>query len=376
MLSKDTLLYSLLAQMRKRGASDLLINANFPPSMKLDGELVLVSEEPLSPSEAHQIVNSSFNEKVRKEFEETKEANFSIMFDDIGRYRVSSFIQQGYAGMVIRATNSTVPSFEELQLPNILANVSMSKRGIVLVTGATGSGKSTTMASMIDYRNRNSHGHIISIEDPIEFMHSSKKCMVTQREVGMDTQSWHIALKNTLRQAPDVIVLGEIRDRDTMEYAIQYAETGHLCMGTLHANNSNQAIDRILSFFPKDQQRQVLVDVSLNLRSIICQRLIKKPKGGRAPAIEVMLGTPLIADLIMKGEVHALKEAMRHSKEQGMICFDDALFQLYEQDMISYEQALINADSENDVRLNIKLNSKKILNDNAMDNQDKNWQLV
>ncbi|MFM2345108.1 MAG: PilU, Type pilus twitching motility protein [Pseudomonadota bacterium] len=369
-------LHDLLAQMLEKKASDLLINSNFPPAVKVDGELILLSEYPLTSHEARELVLSSLNDKTRFEFKRTLEANFSLIFEDLGRFRVSAFMQQGIPGMVIRATNSCVPSFYDLHLPSVLENISLSKRGIVLVTGATGSGKTTSLAAMIDYRNTHSQGHIISIEDPIEFSHTSKKCMLTQREVGMDTQSWHIALKNTLRQAPDMIVLGEIRDRETMEYAIQYAETGHLCIATLHANNANQAIDRVLSFFPRDQQRQVLVDLSLNLRAIVSQRLIRKQNGGRVPAVEVMTGTPLVADLIFKGEIHALKDAIKSSKEQGMICFDDALFDLYEGDKISYEEALKNADSENDLRLKIKLHSKRSLDTKHIGNLNTKWQLV
>ncbi len=372
----QSVLHNLLAQMLEKKASDLLINANFPPAVKVDGELLLLSEYPLTSQEAREIVFSSLNDKVRFEFKRTLEANFSLIFEDLGRFRVSAFMQQGVPGMVIRATNSCVPGFHDLYLPSVLESISLSKRGIVLVTGATGSGKTTSLAAMIDYRNTHSQGHIISIEDPIEFSHTSKKCMLTQREVGMDTQSWHIALRNTLRQAPDMIVLGEIRDRETMEYAIQYAETGHLCISTLHANNSNQAIDRVLSFFPRDQQKQVLVDLSLNLRAIVSQRLIRKYNGGRVPAVEVMIGSPLVADLIFKGEIHALKEAIKNSKEQGMICFDEALFELYESDKISYDEALKNADSENDLRLKIKLQSKKINDNKNMNNLNTKWQLV
>jgi twitching motility protein PilU len=358
MINKDGLLYALMQQMIDRKASDLLINANFPPSLKIDGELVMATNIPLSSEQARDLVFSALNDKLRFEFKRLQEANFSLVVEDIGRFRISAFMQQGYPGMVIRATNSIIPSFSELHLPTNMADICTSKRGIIIVTGATGSGKTTTMASMIDYINMNAHGHIISIEDPIEFTHTSKKCMITQREIGMDTHSWQIALKNTLRQAPDVIVLGEIRDKETMEYAIQYAETGHLCITTLHANNSNQAIDRILSFFPRDEQHHILMDLSLNLRSIISQRLIRKISGGRLPAVEIMMGSPHVSDLILKGEIHNLKEAIKNSKHLGMICFDDALFHLYESGKINYEEALKNADSENDLRLNIKMNSK------------------
>jgi twitching motility protein PilU len=371
-------LNNLLYTMLEMGASDLLISAYFPPSVKVDGELIRLSEHALDLQAATELVFSTLNDKVRFEFKRNLEANFSLSLEEDKRFRVSAFMQQGRAGMVIRAINSKIPSFEGLHLPEVLQNISLTKRGIVLLTGSTGSGKTTSLAAMIDYRNTHSHGHIISIEDPIEFMHVSKLCMITQREIGMDTHSWQIALKNTLRQAPDMIVLGEIRDKETMEYAIQYAETGHLCIATLHANNSNQAIDRILNFFPNENRKQILIDISLNLRAIISQRLIRQKTSGRVPAVEVMLGTPLISDLIFKGEIHALKDAIKQSKEQGMICFDDALFNLYEEDKISYENALKNADSENDLRLKIKLYSqnKNNGNPNGNDKEEKKWQLV
>ncbi len=372
-------LNDLLYKMLEMGASDLLIGAHFPPSVKLDGELVRLSEKSLDTQESRDLVFSTLNDKTRFEFKRNLEANFSLTLEDNKRFRVSAFMQQGRAGMVIRCINSNIPTFKSLHLPSILESISLSKRGIVLLTGATGSGKTTSLAAMIDYRNTHSNGHIISIEDPIEFTHTSKLCMITQREIGMDTHNWQVALKNTLRQAPDVIVLGEIRDKETMEYAIQYAETGHLCIATLHANNSNQAIDRVINFFPNENRKQILIDISLNLRAIVSQRLIRKKTSGRVPAVEVMLGTPFIADLIFKGEIHALKDAIKNSKEQNMICFDDALFNLYEEGAISYENALKNADSENDLRLKIKLYSqhKKDKNMNDKDNNNENkWQLV
>jgi twitching motility protein PilU len=303
------------------------------------------------------LVRSIMNERQTKEFEDTRECNFAIAAPDAGA-SACRFIQQGRAGMVLRTINTRIPSVDDLDLPPTLHEIVMSKRGLVIVTGATGSGKSTSLAAMLDHRNAHSYGHIITIEDPIEYVHAHQNCIVTQREVGIDTESWHIALKNTLRQAPDVILIGEIRDRDTMEYAMQYAETGHLCLATLHANNANQAIDRIVNFFPEEKRQQLLIDLSLNLKAMISQRLLPRPQGPRA-GVEIMIGTPLVADLIFKGEIHELKEVIKKSREQGMISFDQALFELYETEKITYEDALKNADSLNDLRLMIKLHSKR-----------------
>lgn len=353
-------MYDLLRLMLSKKGSDLFITADFPPAFKIDGKMTPVSNQPLSLQHTVELARAIMNDRQAAEFEATKECNFAISPTSIGRFRVNAFMQQGRVGMVLRTINSDIPTFEDLKLPPILKEVAMTKRGLVIMVGATGSGKSTTLAAMIGYRNDNSYGHIITIEDPVEYVHPHKNCIITQREVGVDTESWEAALKNTLRQAPDVIMIGEIRDRETMEHAIAFAETGHLCLATLHANSANQALDRILNFFPEDRRQQLLMDLSLNLRGMISQRLVPKMNTrGRAAAIEVMLNTPLIADLIFKGEVHEIKELMKRSRELGMQTFDQALFDLYETDEISYEDALRNADSVNDLRLNIKLNSAK-----------------
>ena len=300
------------------------------------------------------------NDKQAAEFEAKKECNFAINPASIGRFRVNAFVQQGRAGMVLRTINTSIPDFDELKLPSVLKDVVMSKRGLVLFVGGTGSGKSTSLAAMIGYRNQNSYGHIITIEDPVEYVHEHRNCIITQREVGVDTETWEAALKNTLRQAPDVILIGEIRERDTMEHAIAFAETGHLCLGTLHANSTNQALDRIINFFPEERRQQLLMDLSLNLRGICSQRLIPLKEGkGRAAAVEVLLNSPLVSDLIFKGDVHEIKEIMKKSRELGMQTFDQALFDLYEGGRISYEDALRNADSVNDLRLEIKLRGKE-----------------
>jgi twitching motility protein PilU len=303
------------------------------------------------------------NDRQAAEFEATKECQFAISPGGIGRFRVSALVQQGNIGMVLRTINSKIPTFEELGLPAVLKDVCMTKRGLVIMVGATGSGKSTSLAAMVGYRNENSYGHIITIEDPIEYVHPHRNCVVTQREVGVDTESWENALKNTLRQAPDVILMGEVRDRETMDYAIAFAETGHLCMATLHANSSNQALDRIINFFPEERRPQLLMDLSLNLKGMVSQRLIPRREGkGRVAAVEVMLNSPLIADLIFKGDVHEIKEIMKRSKELGMQTFDMHLFDMYDNGVISYEDALRNADSVNDLRLSIKLHSKEAKN--------------
>jgi len=354
------LMHDLLRRMIERKGSDLFITAGFPPAIKIDGEIRPQSDKPLSPEQAATIVRAIMNDRQTREFDATKEANFAIAPPGIGRFRVSAFIQQGQSGCVLRTIQSKIPSIEELELPPILKDIVMSKRGLVIVVGATGSGKSTTLASMVGYRNEKTRGHIVTIEDPVEYVHPHRGCVVTHREVGVDTESWHMALKNTLRQAPDVIMIGEIRDRDTMEYGIQFAETGHLVLATLHANSSNQALDRIINFFPEEKREQLLMDLSLNIRAMVSQRLIPREKTeGRIAAMEIMLGTPLISDLIFRGEVAKIKEVMSRSNRLGMKTFDQALFDLFEAQQISYEEALRNADSKNELRLRIKLESKR-----------------
>ena len=351
-----TFMNSLLVMMVQRKASDLFLTAGFPPALKVDGEITPVSKTALTPMHTLTLARSIMNDKQAAEFERTSECNFAINPPGTGRFRCSAFMQQNHVGIVIRTINVTIPRFEELMLPPILRDIIMAKRGLVIFVGATGSGKTTSMAAMVDHRNRKSRGHIITIEDPIEFVHEHRNCIITQREIGSDTESWAVALKNTLRQAPDVIMIGEIRERETMDHAIAFAETGHLCLATLHANNTNQALDRIINFFPEERRQQLLMDLSLNLRSFISQRLIVKRDGkGRVPAVEVLLNSPLIAELIFKGEVSEIKEIMKRSNELGMQTFDQALFQLHEAGHISYEDALRNADSVNDVRLRIKL---------------------
>jgi twitching motility protein PilU len=351
---------NLLRKMVERNGSDLFLTRGFPPAIKVDGTIHKATDTPLSADQSAMMVRSIMNDKQIKEFDATKECNFAIAPQGIGRFRVSAFIQQGYVGAVLRTITTEIPTLEELELPPILKDVVMNKRGIVIVVGGTGSGKSTTLAAMIGHRNENSRGHIVSIEDPVEYVHPHKGCVITQREVGIDTESWHNALKNTLRQAPDVILIGEIRDRDTMEYAIQFAETGHLCLATLHANSANQALDRIINFFPEERRQQLLMDLSLNARGFISQRLIPREGGiGRIAAMEIMLNTPLIADLIFKGKVGEIKDIMAKSTRLGMQTFDQALFDLYEAATISYEEAMRNADSKNELRLRIKLESKR-----------------
>jgi twitching motility protein PilU len=356
-------MFDLLRLMVSKGGSDLFITSGFPPAMKIDGRMTPVSSQALTGSHTADLARAIMNDKQAAGFELSKEANFAISPGDLGRFRVSAFMQMGAVGMVLRVITTTIPKFEDLDLPEVLKDVIMTKRGLVIMVGATGSGKSTTLATMVGYRNENSYGHIITIEDPVEFVHPHKNCVITQREVGVDTDSFEAALKNSLRQAPDVIQIGEIRDRETMEHAIAFAETGHLCLATLHANSSNQALDRIINFFPEERRQQLLMDLSLNLKGLISQRLIpKKEAKGRVVAMEIMLNSPLISDLIFKGEVHEIKEIMKKSRELGMQTFDQALFDLYEADKISYEDALRNADSVNDLRLNIKLNSKHAKN--------------
>jgi twitching motility protein PilU len=353
-------MHNLLRAMLSKKASDLFITAGFPPAFKVDGKMTPVSNQTLTPQHTADLARAMMNDKQAAEFEQTKECNFAVAPAGIGRFRVNAFVQQARVGMVMRTITATIPKMEDLKLPQVLKDVVMSKRGLIMFVGGTGSGKSTSLAAMIGYRNENSYGHIVTIEDPVEFVHEHKNCLITQREVGVDTDSWHVALKNTLRQAPDVILIGEVRDRDTMDHAIAFAETGHLAMGTLHANSANQALDRIINFFPEDRKAQLLMDLSLNIRAIVSQRLVPMKDGkGRRAAIEILLNSPLISDLIFKGEVHEIKAIMAKSRELGMQTFDQALFDLYEAGEISYEDALRNADSVNELRLNIKLNSKE-----------------
>ena len=354
------LMRDLLTRMVEKNGSDLFITASFPPAIKVDGKILPVSEQPLTAEQSALIVRAIMNDNQRKEFDATKECNFAIHPSGIGRFRVSAFVQQGAIGAVLRTINTTIPTLESLGLPEILKDVAMIKRGLVILVGGTGTGKSTTLAAMVDHRNKNSRGHIVTIEDPIEYVHQHQGCVITQREVGVDTDSWQNALKNTLRQAPDVILIGEIRDRETMEYGIQFAETGHLCMATLHANSANQALDRIINFFPEEKRDQLLMDMSLNIRALISQRLLPRESGsGRVAAMEIMLHSPLIADLIFKGEVARIKEIMAKSTRLGMNTFDQALYELFERGAIGYEDALRNADSKNELRLRIKLESKR-----------------
>lgn len=349
-------IHDLLKLMLTTGASDLFLTAGFPPALKVDGRVQPVTNQKLTSAHTLTFARAIMNDHQHHDFEHSKECNFAIAPEGIGRFRVNAYVQQGRVGLVFRVINTKIPSFSELGVPDVLKDISMGKRGLVILVGGTGSGKSTTLAAMVGHRNENSQGHIITIEDPIEYVHEHRNCIISQREVGVDTADWFAALKNTLRQAPDVILIGEIRDRETMEYALAFAETGHLCMSTLHANSANQALDRIINFFPEEKRQQLLMDLSLNLRSFVSQRLIPKANGkGRVAAIEVLLNSPYVADLIFKGEVHTIKEAMKNSKEQGMQTFDMHLFQLYEEGLISYEEALKNADSVNDLRLKIKL---------------------
>ncbi len=353
-------MYDLLRLLIQKKGSDLFITVGFPPAMKIDGKMTPVSSQPLTAQHTSDLARSIMNDKQSSQFEATKECNFAIAPAAIGRFRVNAFIQQSYVGLVLRVITTTIPKFEDLKIPSVLKDVIMTKRGLVIMVGGTGSGKSTTLAAMIGYRNDNHYGHIITIEDPIEYTHPHNKSLMTQREVGVDTDSWESALHNTLRQAPDVILIGEIRARETMEHAVAFAETGHLALGTLHANSANQALDRIINFFPEERRGQLLMDLSLNLRALVAQRLIPLKEGkGRAAAVEVMLNSPLIADLIFKGDVHEIKEIMKKSRELGMQTFDQALFDLFEEGRISYEDALRNADSVNDLRLMIKLHSKE-----------------
>ncbi len=356
-------MYDLLRLLIQKKGSDLFITVGFPPAMKVDGKMTPVSSQPLTAQHTADLSRSIMNDKQAASFEATKECNFAIAPGGIGRFRVNAFVQQGSIGLVLRVITTSIPKFEDLNIPPVLKDVIMTKRGLVIMVGGTGSGKSTTLAAMIGYRNENHYGHIITIEDPIEYTHPHIKSLITQREVGVDTGSWENALHNTLRQAPDVILIGEIRHKETMEHAVAFAETGHLALGTLHANSANQALDRIINFFPEERRAQLLMDLSLNLRALVAQRLIPLKEGkGRAAAVEIMLNSPLIADLIFKGDVHEIKEIMKKSRELGMQTFDQALFDLYEEGRIGYEDALRNADSVNDLRLMIKLHSKESKN--------------
>lgn len=345
-----------LKEMAERKGSDLFITTGMMPSMKLDGQLTPLTDQKLSPDQARELVLGVMNQEQREEFRKNKECNFAISAPGIGRFRVSAFYQRNQVGMVLRRIEFDIPQLDTLKLPEIIKDLAMTKRGLILFVGATGTGKSTSLASMIQYRNENSRGHIISIEDPIEFIHPHKQCIVTQREVGIDTESFEVALKNTLRQAPDVIMIGEVRNRETMDYALAFAETGHLCLATLHANNADQALERVINFFPQERHNQVFMDLSLNLRGIVAQQLIPAADGkGRCAAIEVLLNTPLASDIIRKGEVHQLKNLMKKSRDSGMQTFDQALFDLYSKHRINEQDALQHADSPNDLRLMIKL---------------------
>ena len=361
------LIHSLLRGMASKKASDLFITAGFPPAFKISGKMTPVSSQPLTHQHTRELARSIMNDRQTAEFEASHECNFAISPSGIGRFRVNVFMQQQHVGMVMRTITTKIPDLDEMGMPAILKDIVMTKRGLVILVGATGSGKSTTLAAMLGHRNQNSYGHIITIEDPVEYVHEHGNCIVTHREVGVDTECWGAALKNTLRQAPDVILIGEIRDRETMEYAVAFAETGHLCMATLHANSANQALDRIINCFPEERREQLLMDLSLNIKSLISQRLIPKKDGtGRSAAIEILLNSPLISDLIFKGEVQAIKSVMAKSRELGMQTFDQALFDLYETDAISYEEALKNADSVNDLRLKIKLESRHTIDRDVM----------
>jgi twitching motility protein PilU len=354
------LMQELLKRVVEKQASDLFITANFPPAIKVDGEIRPQMERALTPEQSAILVRAIMNDRQTKEFDASKECNFAIAPPGIGRFRVSAFVQQGNVGCVIRMINAKIPSFEELDLPPVLKEVVLSKRGLVIVVGGTGSGKSTTLASMVGYRNDKTRGHIVTIEDPVEYVHQHKGCVITHREVGVDTESWHAALKNTLRQAPDVILIGEIRDTETMENAIAFAETGHLCLGTLHSNSANQTIDRIINFFSEERRKQLLMDLSSNLRAIVSQRLVRTQDGkGRRAAVEILINTPIIADKLLKGEFHEIKTIMSKSRELGMRTFDHSLFDLYNEGVISYDEAIRNADSANELRLNIKLNATR-----------------
>ncbi len=361
----------LLKLLKQKNGSDLFITVGFPPAMKIDGKVTPVSKQPLTPENAKALTYCIMNDRQLKEYESTKECNFAIAPPGVGRFRCNSFIQQSHPGLVMRTITTEIPTLDSLGLPEVLKDVCMTKNGLVIMVGGTGTGKSTSLAAMVDYRNQNSHGHIVTIEDPIEYVHPHKNCIIMQREVGVDTDDWGIALKNSLRQAPDVILLGEIRDRETMQFGIQFAETGHLALATLHANNANQALDRIINFFSEDRKQQLLMDLSANLRGIISQRLLKSRSGeGRVAAIEILLNSPLIKDLILKGELHEIKPIMAKSREIGMQTFDQALFDLYESDQVTYDDALRYADAQNELRLRIKLEGKAAKGKDALEGLD------
>jgi twitching motility protein PilU len=350
----------LLRLMVTRKGSDLFLTADFPPAIKVDGKVTKVSPQPLTGAHTMALARAIMNDKQASDFERTKECNFAISPSGIGRFRCSAFLQQGHVGIVLRTIPQEIPTIDSLGLPRVLKDVALTKRGLIIMVGATGSGKTTSQAAMLDWRNENSFGHIITVEDPVEFVHPHKNCIVTQREIGIDTDSWDMALKNALRQAPDVILMGEIRDRETMDLAVAFAETGHLCMATLHANSANQALDRMINFFPEERRTQLLMDLSLNMKALISQRLLPRQEGkGRVAAVEILLNTPLVADLVFQGKVGELKDLMKRSRELGMQTFDQALFDMYEANLITYEDALRNADSVNDLRLQIKLDSER-----------------
>ena len=356
-------LFAWLRHMNKYKGSDLFITTNFPPAMKVDGKITPITNEPLTSEKCMEIAFSIMSTKQIEEFSSTNECNFAISLPDTSRFRVNAMVQRGATALVFRSITSKIPNFDSLNLPPVLKDVVMKKRGLVIFVGGTGSGKSTSLAAMVDHRNENCQDHIITIEDPIEFVHQHKKSIITQREVGVDTENWFAALKNTLRQAPDVILIGEIRDRETMDYALAFAETGHLCLATLHANNSNQALDRIINFFPEERRTQLLTDLSLNLQAFISQRLIPREGGkGRVAAVEILLNSPIISEMIQKGEIHGIKEMMKKSTAMGMQTFDQALYELYERGDISFQDAIKNADSAHDLRLDIQLRSRRAQN--------------
>ena len=360
--AKDKL-FTWLRHMNKYKGSDLFITTNFPPAMKVDGKITPITDEPLTSEKCMEIAFSIMSTKQIEEFSSTNECNFAISLPDTSRFRVNAMVQRGATALVFRSITSKIPNFDSLNLPPVLKDVVMKKRGLVIFVGGTGSGKSTSLAAMVDHRNENCQDHIITIEDPIEFVHQHKKSIITQREVGVDTENWFAALKNTLRQAPDVILIGEIRDRETMDYALAFAETGHLCLATLHANNSNQALDRIINFFPEERRTQLLTDLSLNLQAFISQRLIPREGGkGRVAAVEILLNSPIISEMIQKGEIHGIKEMMKKSTAMGMQTFDQALYELYERGDISFQDAIKNADSAHDLRLDIQLRSRRAQN--------------
>ena len=360
--AKDEL-FTWLRHMNKYKGSDLFITTNFPPAMKVDGKITPITDEPLTSEKCMEIAFSIMSTKQIEEFSSTSECNFAISLPDTSRFRVNAMVQRGATALVFRSITSKIPNFDSLNLPPVLKDVVMKKRGLVIFVGGTGSGKSTSLAAMVDHRNENCQDHIITIEDPIEFVHQHKKSIITQREVGVDTENWFAALKNTLRQAPDVILIGEIRDRETMDYALAFAETGHLCLATLHANNSNQALDRIINFFPEERRTQLLTDLSLNLQAFISQRLIPREGGkGRVAAVEILLNSPIISEMIQKGEIHGIKEMMKKSTAMGMQTFDQALYELYERGDISFQDAIKNADSAHDLRLDIQLRSRRAQN--------------